>query len=100
MGNRDRVNRVRVPDYEASVGASIKMLQGHWGHEMSAPAKVVQVVLQLAERATHCTPLARQRCRAVCAPGRGKAETDAKVWHNISVSTDVEDVRGLPDFKF
>src|SRR6202040_2623726 len=39
-----------MPDYEASVGTFIKMLQGHWGHEMSAPAKVAQVILQLASK--------------------------------------------------
>jgi NAD(P)-dependent dehydrogenase (short-subunit alcohol dehydrogenase family) len=39
-----------LPDYEASVGTFIKMLQGHRGHEMSAPAKVAQVILQLASK--------------------------------------------------
>jgi hypothetical protein len=29
-----------------------------------------------------------------------KRESDAKAWHSISVSTDVEDVKGLPDLKF
>jgi hypothetical protein len=29
-----------------------------------------------------------------------KRESDAKAWHNISVSTDAEDVKGLPDLKF
>jgi len=29
-----------------------------------------------------------------------KRESDAKAWHNIIVSTDVEDVKGLPDLKF
>ena len=27
-------------------------------------------------------------------------EADAKAWHNVSVSTDAEDVKGLPDLKF
>ncbi len=63
-----------LPDYEASVGTFIKMLQGHWGHETSAPAKVAQVILQLAsQRAAPCTPPARQRCRAVCPLCRRKA---------------------------
>jgi hypothetical protein len=30
----------------------------------------------------------------------GKRESDAKAWRNISVSTDAEDVKGLPDLKF
>jgi NAD(P)-dependent dehydrogenase (short-subunit alcohol dehydrogenase family) len=37
-----------LPDYEPSVGAVIKTLQSHWGHENSDPAKVAQVVLRLA----------------------------------------------------
>jgi hypothetical protein len=28
------------------------------------------------------------------------SDADAKAWHNISVSTDAEDVKGLPDLKF
>ena len=90
-----------LPDYEASVGTFIKMLQGHWGHEMSAPAKVAQVILQLASKeqlpahlllgsdAVHYARMAEE-----------KRESDAKAWHNISVSTDAEDVKGLPDLKF
>jgi NAD(P)-dependent dehydrogenase (short-subunit alcohol dehydrogenase family) len=39
-----------LPEYEASVGARIQMLRGHWGHEMSDPARVAQVILQLASK--------------------------------------------------
>ena len=50
-GRCSGTSRIRLlPDYEASVGTFIKMLQGHWGHEMSAPAKVAQVILQLASK--------------------------------------------------
>jgi hypothetical protein len=90
-----------LPDYEASVGTFIKMLQGHWGHEMSAPAKVAQVILQLASKEQLSAHLllgsdAVQYARLA----EEKRETDAKAWHNISVSTDAEDVKGLPDLKF
>ena len=90
-----------LPDYEASVGTFIKMLHGHWGHETSAPAKIAQVILQLASKeqlpahlllgsdAVHFAGLAGE-----------KRESDAKAWHDISVSTDAEDVQGLPDLKF
>jgi NAD(P)-dependent dehydrogenase (short-subunit alcohol dehydrogenase family) len=37
-----------LPEYEPSVGALIKMLEGYWGHETSDPAKVAQVILRLA----------------------------------------------------
>jgi hypothetical protein len=29
-----------------------------------------------------------------------KRESDAEAWHDISVSTEAEDVKGLPDLKF
>ena len=101
-GKRANVGTPKLlPDYEASVGTVIKMLQGHWGHETSSPAKVAQVILQLASEeqlpahlllggdAVHYARLAEE-----------KREADAKTWHNVSVSTDVEDVKGLPDLKF
>jgi hypothetical protein len=77
------------------------MLQGHWGHEMSAPAKVAQVILQLASKEQLPAHLllgsdAVQYARFA----EEKRDSDAKAWHNISVSTDAEDVKGLPDLKF
>ncbi|MGB3387833.1 MAG: oxidoreductase [Pseudaminobacter sp.] len=38
-----------LPDYEPSVGAMIKQLEGLWGHETGDPARVAQVILRLAE---------------------------------------------------
>jgi NAD(P)-dependent dehydrogenase (short-subunit alcohol dehydrogenase family) len=90
-----------LPDYEPSVGTFIKMLHGHWGHETSSPAKVAQVILQLASNeqlpahlllgsdAVHFARLAEE-----------KRESDAKAWRDISVSTDAENVQDLPDLKF
>ena len=37
-----------LPDYEPSVGAVAKALKSYWGHEISDPVKVAQVVLHLA----------------------------------------------------
>src|ERR1700730_7025486 len=37
------------PDYEPSVGAVAKALKSYWGHEISNPIKVAQVVLRLAD---------------------------------------------------
>jgi NAD(P)-dependent dehydrogenase (short-subunit alcohol dehydrogenase family) len=37
-----------LPDYEPSVGAAIKALESYWGHGMSDPAKVAQLILRLA----------------------------------------------------
>jgi NAD(P)-dependent dehydrogenase (short-subunit alcohol dehydrogenase family) len=90
-----------LPDYEASVGTFIKMLQGHWGHEMSAPEKVAQVILQLASKEQLPAHLllgsdAVQYARLA----EEKRESDAKAWHDISVSTDAENAKELPDLKF
>jgi hypothetical protein len=68
---------------------------------MSAPAKVAQVILQLASKEQFPAHLllgsdAVQYARLA----EEKGESDAKAWHNISVSTDAEDVKGLPDLKF
>jgi hypothetical protein len=101
-GRCSGTSRIRLlPDYEASVGTFIKMLQGHWGHEMSAPAKVAQVILQLASKEQLPAHLllgsdAVQYARFA----EEKRDSDAKAWHNISASTDAEDVKGLPDLKF
>jgi NAD(P)-dependent dehydrogenase (short-subunit alcohol dehydrogenase family) len=90
-----------LPEYEASVGARIQMLQGHWGHEMSNPAKVAQVILQLASKDQLPAHLllgsdAVQYARLA----EEKRDSDAKAWRDISVSTDAQDVKGLPDLKF
>ena len=90
-----------IPDYEPSVGTFIKMLQGHWGYEMSAPAKVAQVILQLASKEQLPAHLLLGSDAVRFARlAEEKRESDAKAWHNISVSTDVEDLKGLPDLKF
>ena len=68
---------------------------------MSAPAKVAQVILQLASKEQLPAHLllgsdAVQYARFA----EEKRESDAKAWHNISISTDAEDVKELPDLKF
>jgi NAD(P)-dependent dehydrogenase (short-subunit alcohol dehydrogenase family) len=90
-----------LPEYEPSVGLFIKKLEDHWGHEMSDPAKVAQVILQLASAEQLPAHLllgsdALQYARLA----EEKRESDAKAWHDISASTDAQDVKGLPDLKF
>ncbi|MDB5527292.1 MAG: family NAD(P)-dependent oxidoreductase [Devosia sp.] len=38
-----------LPEYEPSVGASMKQMEAYWGNETGDPAKVAQVVLKVAE---------------------------------------------------
>src|SRR5215471_19229637 len=44
-GNRANADvPILLPEYESSVGALVKSLEGYWGHESSDPAKVAQVI--------------------------------------------------------
>jgi NAD(P)-dependent dehydrogenase (short-subunit alcohol dehydrogenase family) len=84
-----------LPEYEPSVGALLRTLATYWGHETSDPAKVAQVVLHLAVKEQLPTHLllgsdAVQYAEAA----EGKRESDAKAWHDVSISTDAETVHG------
>jgi NAD(P)-dependent dehydrogenase (short-subunit alcohol dehydrogenase family) len=78
-----------LPDYEPSVGAIIKALDGLWGHENSDPAKVAQVILRLA--ASDSLP-AHLLIGSDAIQYAGQAEAarkaDAERWREVSVSTD------------
>jgi NAD(P)-dependent dehydrogenase (short-subunit alcohol dehydrogenase family) len=89
-----------LPDYEPSVGAVIKALHSHWGHENSDPAKVAQVILRLAagDRLPAHLLLGSD---AVHFAGQAEAAraADADRWREISASTDV-DTPALPALRF
>ena len=90
-----------IPDYEASVGAVVGMLESHWGHETSDPEKVAQVVLRLA--ASDRLP-AHLLLGSDAVKFAGQAEAargaDAERWREVSVSTDVNDPGLLPALQF
>jgi NAD(P)-dependent dehydrogenase (short-subunit alcohol dehydrogenase family) len=90
-----------LPDYEPSVGALAKMLESHWGHENSDPAKVAQVVLRLA--ASDQLP-AHLLLGSDAIQYAGQAEAtraaDAERWREVSVSTDVDAAMSLPALRF
>jgi hypothetical protein len=67
---------------------------------MSAPAKVAQVILQLVSKEQLPAHLLLGDAVQYARFAEEKRESNAKTWHNISVSTDAEDVKGLPDLKF
>lgn len=91
-GNRANADvPILLPEYEPSVGALVKSLETYWGHEMSDPAKVAQVILQLATKEQLPAHLllgsdAVQYARLA----EDKRESDAKEWLEVSVSTDAE----------
>jgi NAD(P)-dependent dehydrogenase (short-subunit alcohol dehydrogenase family) len=90
-----------LPDYEPSVGAVAKALKSYWGHEMSDPVKVAQVVLDLA--ASDRLP-AHLLIGSDAVRFAGEAEatraTDAAHWREISLSTDFEAPTALPSVRF
>jgi NAD(P)-dependent dehydrogenase (short-subunit alcohol dehydrogenase family) len=97
-GNRTHADvPILLPEYEPSVGALVKRLETYWGHETSDPAKVAQVILQLATKEQLPAHLllgsdAVQYARLA----EDKRESDAKVWLDVSVLTDAEGVHGQP----
>ncbi|MFF2908038.1 SDR family NAD(P)-dependent oxidoreductase [Paenibacillus sp. NPDC057934] len=80
-----------LPDYEASVGALLKMMDGLQGQEQGDPVKVADVVLQLA----YADELPAHLLLGVdAAKGAELAEqqraADAKRWHEVTISTEYE----------
>jgi len=96
----NRVNAdvpILLPEYESSVGTWVKSLETYWGHETSDPARVAQVILQLATKEQLPAHLllgsdAVQYARIA----EDKRESDAKAWFQVSVSTDFEGVQEQP----
>lgn len=91
-GTRAHAGQEAVPpDYEASVGATLRQLAGYWGNEPGDPAKVAQLLLRLVEvdrlpphilLGSDAIRLARQaeEARAV----------DADRWRAVSASIDFD----------
>ena len=90
-----------LPDYEPSVGAFLNRLKSHWGQENSDPAKVAQVVLRLAASDQLPAHLLLGSDAVLYADqAEATRSADAEHWREVSVSTDVDASRALPDLKF
>jgi NAD(P)-dependent dehydrogenase (short-subunit alcohol dehydrogenase family) len=86
-----------LPEYEPSVGASMKQMEAYWGNESGDPAKVAQIVLKVADAETlpphillgsDAFRLARQAEQARAA--------DADRWQAVSASIDVDAPDPIP----
>jgi NAD(P)-dependent dehydrogenase (short-subunit alcohol dehydrogenase family) len=86
-----------LPDYEPSVGTSMKQMEGYWGHESGDPVKVAQIVLKIAEAqalpphillGSDALQYARQAEQARAA--------EADRWQAVSVSIDMDANGPLP----
>jgi NAD(P)-dependent dehydrogenase (short-subunit alcohol dehydrogenase family) len=90
-----------LPDYQASVGAVIRSLAPHWGHETSDPAKVARVILRLAD-SDHLPAHLLLGSDAVQYAGQAEAAraADAERWREVSLSTDVDSTATSPSLRF
>lgn len=90
-----------LPDYEPSVGAVVKALQSLWGQENSDPSKVAQVIIRLAtcdQLPAHLL-LGSDAVRYANEAEAARA-ADAEKWRQISIATDVNAPRAMPDLQF
>ena len=100
-GNRANADvPILLPEYEPSVGALVRTLATYWRHETSDPARVAQVILQLATKEQLPAHLllgsdAVQYARLA----EDKRQSEANAWLDVSVSTDAEGVQGSPALK-
>jgi len=90
-----------LPDYEPSVGATVRALHGVWGNENSDPAKVAQVILRLAasDRLPAHLLIGSDAVRYASEAEAARA-ADAERWREISVSTDFNALAKLPALQF
>jgi NAD(P)-dependent dehydrogenase (short-subunit alcohol dehydrogenase family) len=80
-----------LPEYEASVGAIVKQLEGYWGHENGDPAKVAQIVLKIAEAETLPPHILLGSDALLFARQAEQVRSaDADRWTAVSVSIDVD----------
>jgi NAD(P)-dependent dehydrogenase (short-subunit alcohol dehydrogenase family) len=97
-GKRATAQPVDVwPDYEPSVGATLKAMEGMWGNETGDPAKVAQVVLRIADAETlppHIL-LGGDVLQGIRAADRARAEA-ADRWEGISNSTNFDAKGPIP----
>jgi len=99
-GKRANADRpVLLPDYEASVGAGIRQLEGYWGNETGDPVKVAQVVLRIAD--TEAVPphiLLGSDAFQFARQAEQTRAAEADRWQAVSVSTDFDAAGPIPAF--
>lgn len=80
-----------MPDYEPSVGAAIKSMEGLWGNEPIDPARIAQIVLRLAdaERVPAHLLIGSSACDYY-AMVEGHRSSEAERWRDISRSADFD----------
>src|SRR5581483_10815787 len=86
-----------LPDYEPSVGAVVRSLASHWGHENSDPALVAQLILQLSDRDRLPRHLLLGSDAVQYAGNADRARAaEAEEWRTVSISTDADHAEAPP----
>jgi NAD(P)-dependent dehydrogenase (short-subunit alcohol dehydrogenase family) len=88
-----------LPDYDASIGETVRQLEAYWGNEPSDPAKVAQIVVGLAE-ADRLPPhiLLGSDALQVALGADAARSAAAERWKTVSAWTDIASDGPLPDF--
>ena len=88
-----------LPDYDGSVGETVRQLEGYWGNEPSDPEKVAQVVVGVAE-ADRLPPhilLGSDAFQGALGADAAR-NAAAERWRDVSAWTDVATAGPLPNF--
>ncbi|SDL94414.1 NADP-dependent 3-hydroxy acid dehydrogenase YdfG [Catalinimonas alkaloidigena] len=99
-GKRAFKNTIELlPEYEPTIGATIKYLETYWGHENSDPNKVAQIILKISE-ADQVPPhiLIGSDAYTLAKEASEKRWQDAEQWKEVSEYADFESHMVLPDF--
>jgi NAD(P)-dependent dehydrogenase (short-subunit alcohol dehydrogenase family) len=88
-----------LPDYEPTVGATIKLLENYWGNENSDPKKVAEIVLKVSE-AKELPPhlLIGSDAYQLVKNASEKRWQEAEKWKVVTSYADVENQTILPSF--
>jgi NAD(P)-dependent dehydrogenase (short-subunit alcohol dehydrogenase family) len=89
-----------LPEYEVSVGATIKALEHYWGNENSDPDKIAQIVLKIAEEEKLPAHILLGSDAYHFAEEAGKRRRqDDEQWKEVSESADFENNAPVPEIK-
>ncbi len=90
-----------IPDYELSVGTTLKALESYWRKENGDPDKVAKVILRLAasDRLPAHLLLGSDAVKYVAEAEETRA-AEGERWRDVSLSTDFDVTSQMPTLQF
>ena len=86
-----------LPDYDQSVGKMLRLLEAYGGHEVSDPAKIATLIVQLSRRADlPLRLLLGGDALHVCNLADAERAEELERWREVTLSTHFPDAQ-LPD---